>query len=413
MIHSPRITATLASSALLGMAIEASAAGLVVSSLFDPALEDGRIEVLRTDGSDRQVVREIGSGLRAVAVDSTGTQLLWSDVNSDRIDQVNFANPVGRPTGIQTSGLQYPQAMKTSHTAGKIFWSDSIAGQVMSCDTDGANVQTLFASPSTLAIALDDTNQKLYWEKRETASRGAIMRSNFDGSGTELVVDDVPTATSIAVDPVNGQVYWTSSAGLADGNSGVYRVAVDGSGFEELFLMGENQDTNGIVVDPNNGFVYWGQGTGANRADIYRMGLDGSAAELISSGYGNISDMVLLDQFPDVPQLVDIDVVPLNDRNIIRLYSRGSVWVAVLSDVDSAFDPLQVDMSTVTFGPGEAPAVGQRVADVNRDGVGDLWLRFEVQETGLEEGDSSAGFVGQTFHGQKVMGMNPIVAQVR
>lgn len=101
-----------------------------------------------------------------------------------------------------------------------------------------------------------------------------------------------------------------------------------------------------------------------------------------------------------------IDIKPGNKRNAINPRSRGGIWVAVLSD--SEFDPLQIKIPTVRFGPDKASAIRHRVRDVNRDGLGDLVLRFSIRKTGIECGDTEATLTGETFDGQVITGTDTI-----
>ena len=77
-----------------------------------------------------------------------------------------------------------------------------------------------------------------------TAEIGEILRMNYDGSALETVISNVPTASSIAIDPSSETIFWTSAAGLANGDGGVYRARFDGSGFEEIFLDTTFPNTN-------------------------------------------------------------------------------------------------------------------------------------------------------------------------
>ena len=71
---------------------------------------------------------------------------------------------------------------------------------------------------------------------------------------------------------------------------------------------------------------------------------------------------------------------------------------AVLGSTD--FDAMQVDVSTVRFGPAEAsPAHDGHVEDVNNDGYMDMMFHFKTQETGIVCGDTEATLTGETSDG--------------
>ena len=108
------------------------------------------------------------------------------------------------------------------------------------------------------------------------------------------------------------------------------------------------------------------------------------------------------------PMPVDIDIKPGNKRNKINPRSRGKIWVAILSDTDAPFDPLQTKIPSVGFGPDGARANRNKVRDINRDGLGDLLLRFKIRRTGIQCGDTEAKLTGETFDGQAITGSDAI-----
>lgn len=108
---------------------------------------------------------------------------------------------------------------------------------------------------------------------------------------------------------------------------------------------------------------------------------------------------------------VDIDVKPGNKRYVINPRAKGDIWVAILSDTDSdsPFDPSsQVDIPTVEFGPDGTKAIRHKVKDKNKDGLGDLLLRFKIPATGISCGDTEATLTGETFDGQSFTGTDSI-----
>lgn len=109
------------------------------------------------------------------------------------------------------------------------------------------------------------------------------------------------------------------------------------------------------------------------------------------------------------PQSVAIDIRPLSRRNVINPRSRGTIWVALLSDTESPFDPsLDVDIPTVEFGPAGATVTRYKAKDINRDGLDDLLLRFNIGETGIACGDSDATLTGETFDSLEIVGTDDI-----
>ncbi len=112
---------------------------------------------------------------------------------------------------------------------------------------------------------------------------------------------------------------------------------------------------------------------------------------------------------------IAINIKPGGDRNSINPRSKGKIPLAILTtniaDGDSSnFDAMQVDPSTVAFGPNGAAQSHRRghVADIDGDGDADLILHFNTQETGIQCGDIEATLTGETFSDQLINGSDTI-----
>jgi uncharacterized membrane protein len=109
-----------------------------------------------------------------------------------------------------------------------------------------------------------------------------------------------------------------------------------------------------------------------------------------------------------VSRLVSIDIRPGSDRNKVDPDSNKRISVAILSVDD--FDALTVEPKTVRFGAIGDEAAPVRIArrDVDGNGERDLVLRFEIQDTEIECGDTSATLTGLTSDGESILGSGPI-----
>lgn len=104
---------------------------------------------------------------------------------------------------------------------------------------------------------------------------------------------------------------------------------------------------------------------------------------------------------------IDIDIKPGSDPNPVNPKSNGVIPVAVLGSTD--FDAMQVDFSTVTFGPdGATSAHDGHVEDVNDDSIMDMMFHFKTQETGIVCGDTEATLTGETFDETQFTGTDTI-----
>jgi hypothetical protein len=105
---------------------------------------------------------------------------------------------------------------------------------------------------------------------------------------------------------------------------------------------------------------------------------------------------------------VSIDIQPGSDPAPIKPRNRGVIPVAILTT--NTFDATTVNAATVRFGADGTEAVPVRVAveDVNSDGRTDILLHFNIQDTGIQCGDTSAVLTGQTSGGQAIEGSDAI-----
>jgi CSLREA domain-containing protein len=118
--------------------------------------------------------------------------------------------------------------------------------------------------------------------------------------------------------------------------------------------------------------------------------------------------------------LAEIDIRPSSDANPIRPSGRGNLPVAIL-DSDT-FDVLNVDVTTLTFGPDAAKpshdltkpgTFEDHLRDVNADGLTDLVSHYRIEDTGIARGDAEACITGEALDGTPFEGCDAISAVPR
>jgi hypothetical protein len=107
-------------------------------------------------------------------------------------------------------------------------------------------------------------------------------------------------------------------------------------------------------------------------------------------------------------QAVAVDVKPGPGPNPIYLDAPGKLPVAVLSS--ATFDAASIDPATVRFGRNgnETAPLSYSLSDVNGDKRKDLVCQFNIQDTGLQCGDTSAKLTANTFSGCSVRGADAV-----
>jgi hypothetical protein len=107
--------------------------------------------------------------------------------------------------------------------------------------------------------------------------------------------------------------------------------------------------------------------------------------------------------------VVSLDIKPGSDTNPVNPVAKQTIPVAVLTTQD--FDASQLDLSTITFGPNAALESHERahIEDVDLDGLMDMVLHFNTQDTGIACGDTEATLTGETYDGRAISGTDSIV----
>jgi hypothetical protein len=116
--------------------------------------------------------------------------------------------------------------------------------------------------------------QYVYW-----ASDGAINRAPLEGGATQTIVSGLSEPHGVAIDPVQGKVYWAEF-----GISRLARANLDGSGVE-TFL--ERDTPSQLTLDPYDRRLFWSMSTptnGLNYLDrVLTVKLDGTQEQELSA----------------------------------------------------------------------------------------------------------------------------------
>ena len=120
-----------------------------------------------------------------------------------------------------------------------------------------------------------------------------------------------------------------------------------------------------------------------------------------------LDNVVMVKSGPTVITAI-VDIKPGSDENPINTKSKGVIPVAVLSSAD--FDATTINPSTVTFGPNGATETHgtAHIEDVNGDGLDDVVLHFNTQDSGIVNGDTEACLSANLTDGTAIEGCDSV-----
>ncbi len=247
---------------------------------------------------------------------------------------------------------------------------------------------------------------------------------NNDGEWDTDWIDSSPTVSHVYPDDYNGlavlQVSDNRTSITDVANVTISNVAPTvAAGPDQTVYSNDTVSFSGSFTDPGSDTVTtieWDFGDGSAKlygtltpthvylvAQVYTVNLTVTDDD---GGVGWDTLTILVEPIP-----VPIDIKPGSDPNSINPRSNGLVPVAILNDASWTpyyINPALVDPSSVVFGPNEASPVKWFYEDVDLDGDIDLILFFNIQQTGITDGDTSAILTANLTDGEQITGFDYI-----
>jgi DNA-binding beta-propeller fold protein YncE len=293
----------------------------VLGRLFFLDLGAGRVLSAYPDGSDLQIIVEEGRKLPdGLAVDVEAGFLYWT----------NMGNPKANDGSILRSDLDghhmvtivppgstfTPKQLTIDKANGKLYWSDREGMRVMRANLDGTAVETLVdtsqgdarpgrdAKKWCVGIAVDSVEGKLYWTQKggDNAGDGRIHRANLnipagetpvDRKDIELLYENLPEPIDLELDLNTRMMYWTDRGDPPRGNT-VNRAPMDsasGRRKEPVILIAHLMEGIGLALDRQGGRMFITDLGGS----VYSANLDGSEQKPILIAQGNLSGIAYVE----------------------------------------------------------------------------------------------------------------------
>ena len=216
-----------------------------------------RLHRINLDGTNAEVLvsRESGAFENGIALDVAGGKMYWTFTDLDSLGEIRSANLDGSNVEVLLTGLDDPYGIALDPGTGKMYWTERGAQRIRRADLDGTNIQDLVTGlDDPTGIALDLRGGKMYWGDVPEFGVGRIMRSALDGSNVEVLfaADGFLVGFGIALDLDARKIY------VSDVD--IVRSNLDGTG-QEVVVNETAHAFPGIALDlrePIPALSQWG-----------------------------------------------------------------------------------------------------------------------------------------------------------
>ena len=243
--------------------------------------------------------------LRVLNPELQGQPMFWVNTGTGKIESSG-------PFDVITQGVT---VLTVDRTSGKLYWGERSkdGGIIKRADFNGTNVEALVTLSSIpRGIVVDAVTNKMYWtnsdsqiqtatldgedistviqleedileETKKNCSSGNTFFLFFlpiwqtaGGCSTETVRLNLTSPTDIAVNTLDGRLYWTEFSGR------IRRVNLDGTGLGTL--LPEIGSPYGITVVGDK--VYWAEEIDEHSGKVQRANLNGTNIETLATVQG-------------------------------------------------------------------------------------------------------------------------------
>jgi hypothetical protein len=209
-------------------------------------------------------------------------------VASDAGSKLFIGRPVGNPSSVARVGTDgtglalsvvsstvsvYGVAVDSVH--GKVYFTSHTGDRLSRANLDGTGLEANFITVATgggaTGMAIDVVNGHLYWAQAYQPNGGGIMRANLDGTGVTQILSGF-NVYDIALNVAGNKIYYAG-----DFNFSIGRCDLNGANNNRTFLNGVGggggNGIAGLAVDLVNGKLYWNRGNGIGQANLDGTGV--------------------------------------------------------------------------------------------------------------------------------------------
>lgn len=250
-----------------GIIADTASGHLYWTNMGDPAHEDGSIERIDLDGSNRTTIVAVGRTHTPKQIQFDDATLYWSDREGMRVmrsaaDGSNVETLVSTGSGDadRTDQRNWCVGVAVDRVGGKIYWTqkgadDSGQGRIVCAgidipagqtSADRTDIEVIYDQlPEPIDLDIDHSSRMLYWTDRGDPPRGnTVNRTRLDAGpdgrpAPEILVDHLMEGIGLALDVAGNRMFVTDFAGT------VYRAALDGS--DKTTLLQAQGNLTGIT----------------------------------------------------------------------------------------------------------------------------------------------------------------------
>ena len=169
----------------------------------------GRIQSADLDGTNIQPVQETIAVPYDIAFDAERRRLYWT-TSFGKIQSINVDGTDFR--GDFLTGLETPQQIAFDVEKRRLYWTAADGIWSIYTDNDTGIPRRLDKEDLGAVGGIAVFDDVVYWTE-QTSSGGRVRSMNRAGLGDKLLAVTESIPAGIAVDPVGGRVYWTTSRG--------------------------------------------------------------------------------------------------------------------------------------------------------------------------------------------------------
>lgn len=298
---------------------------------------DSRLRIRRLDLGSSTIEDVFASRTRSIDYlfsDSSAGRLYWTDRVAGTIQSSNLDG-----SNVETLVSDQRSPSRPLLVDGQLYWADVQVFRRL--DSGSSEIEDVFRSRDFASLAFGSVEKRLYWSGSCSTSENFIWMANLDGSGLDsLSVGQGVCPSDLAVHEPAAHIYWTW-------DRSIWRTSL-ANGSSQM-VKDTDSDQVSFALDPLHGKVYWSSvefppcRECSARGEFYRSNLDGTSEELLW-GYdldSGISDLVLylpnetsVDQVSPSSVPTSLDVAfpnPFNSSTTVSysLESRGPVRLVV------------------------------------------------------------------------------------